>query len=437
MAASRFAGLPTELHTAIASWLLRPSDLKNLCQASKYFCAVTVPILYHKISINVDQWPKDVLERFLQYGHMGHMHVRSLDVDSDLLDSETEALKIAKDALQVLPRNCLRSFRCALNRELDNDLMVLLSTQQRRLSFLGIGPLADNALNVPDSARPWPPSMHTIVIDWKIGGALDITFYRQLIERSGSALKALTVRTCSFGGSSGLLHRRDSEGLAKALFNYDRSKEHVTPLQLADLNLQNQDLRICKSIWIKHVDFSKLSTLQVWNCDNPGSLLRRLQDYSRRRPLRLHGLVLSFEDKVDLFEVQDFVGSLSSLQYLNLCYVPSTAEHSFFDVKCLESHKHTLKDLYLGIGCNNRTAHFNNQDFHAMQRLSSASLRWLCTDFTQLRQLAIALPPVSLEDVFTGQWNEYCNAIVSSRLGNVTLDNQLRTRRKRYQHYRS
>ena len=276
MAASSFAQLPTELQTLIITSLLRPTDVSNVCLVSKDFCAVAVPLLYHSITINVDRWNLDVLKRFLQYGHLGHMYVRSLDIDSDELSTEDLALKTAKDALQVLPRDCLRSFRCPLENGIDNDLMILLSTQQRRLSFIALGPLLDNALNIPDSARPWPPKIETIVIPWKIRGAVDIKFYRRLIDRSRSALKAITIRTENYGSfwkTSKLVEFPDSAHLARGLLCKNRSAKNHQLLRLVDLNFQNQDFEKCGSIWLDHVDFWKLSTLQIWNCDNTDRLL--------------------------------------------------------------------------------------------------------------------------------------------------------------------
>ena len=105
---------------------------------------------------------------------------------------------------------------------------------------------------------------------------------------------------------------------------------------------------------------------------------------------------------------QDFIRSISGLQYLNLCYVPAFEDYSFFDVKCLENHKHTLKDLYFGIGA-------NNLGYHSLQRLSIDEFQWMCSSLTHLRQLAIPLPQVRLDDVFTAQWHGYDSAIVSLR----------------------
>lgn len=103
--------LPPELQSAIIKWILRPRHLASVCRVSKRLHAITMPILYRVMKINVNKWNLDHLERFLTYGHPGLQYVRALDIDYSGEFSETIALKAAKDALQVLPRNCLMLFR--------------------------------------------------------------------------------------------------------------------------------------------------------------------------------------------------------------------------------------------------------------------------------------------------------------------------------------
>lgn len=108
---SRFLNLPPELQTAIITCLLRPEHLAQVCLVSRQFRRIALPLLYRDFSINVSEWTNTQLERFLARGHSGHRHIRSLDIDSEDIEGEDLALKAAKDVLQVLPRNSLRSFR--------------------------------------------------------------------------------------------------------------------------------------------------------------------------------------------------------------------------------------------------------------------------------------------------------------------------------------
>lgn len=103
--------LPPEVQSAIVSWVLRPEDNVRLCLVSRQFYDVSMPMLYHSMYLNIERWKENHLKQFLTRGHRGHQYVRSLDVDSDSLNLEHVALGTAKTALNLLPRNCLSSFR--------------------------------------------------------------------------------------------------------------------------------------------------------------------------------------------------------------------------------------------------------------------------------------------------------------------------------------
>jgi hypothetical protein len=109
--AFRFTHLPNEIQTQIVAWLLRSADLAKVCLVSRQLYDVAMPMLYHSIYLNVDRWSAEHLRRVLTPQHPGLKHIRALDVDSIQLKSEKLALKVAKDALQVLPRDRLQCFR--------------------------------------------------------------------------------------------------------------------------------------------------------------------------------------------------------------------------------------------------------------------------------------------------------------------------------------
>lgn len=111
MATFKLLALPPELQTAVIDCIFRPKHLAQVCLVSKQLQRIALPLLYRDFSINVSEWSEIELERFLARGHSGHAHIRSIEVDSEDLEGEAQALKVAKDALQVLPRNSLRSFR--------------------------------------------------------------------------------------------------------------------------------------------------------------------------------------------------------------------------------------------------------------------------------------------------------------------------------------
>ena len=242
------------------------------------------------------------------------------------------------------------------------------------------------------------------MIRWKLNASVDIECYQQLIERSARTLEALTIRTENFSGSGNsipIFGASASTYLAKGL-----SKGHRPKLVLNDVNFQNQDLRTAGSIWLRSIDFTNLGTLQMWNCYNVDDLLTELLELNRVQRLRLHGLVLSSESISQAPKrAEEFVGAISGLHYLNLCDLPKKPEETSFSIRCLQGHKDSVKDLYIGVGSNCR----GSRPLHV---LSSKDLRWLSANCSSLRQLAIALPPLLLKEAFACRWGDYGIALV-------------------------
>ena len=444
-----FIDLPPEVQSSVVSWVLYPHHIANVCLVSRQLHDVSMPFLYHTMYLNVDRWKVDHLRKFVERGHNGHQHIRTLDVDSDNLKAEPDALKLAKDILQVLPRKCLTSFRymwtviskklrvsmltwrtrCPLETGVDNDLMILLASTQSRLDFLSLGPLKQTAMNIPTILRPWPPTTKTIVIPWKINLNTDVTFYQQLLQRSAKTLQALTVRSETFidsddGEENGFIYdpeaRNPSEALCRALFSRAVKHQLQPPLEICDLNLQNQDLSSTNSTWLRAIDFSKLRTLQLWNCDRADDLLVELMALNSISPLRLHGLVLSFEHpKQAPLKGLEFVRSIRGLKYLNLCYCPkdllseidldkrddASGDNTGFIEYVVLPHAETIKDLYFGIGANDIR---HPLCLHQLELCDFTTMSKKCQN---IRQLAIPMPRICADDFFARRWQADCYTV--------------------------
>ena len=218
-----------------------------------------------------------------------------------------------------------------------------------------------NAFNLIDALKPWPPHVDSIVVPWRLLYTEDYAFYHELIERSRNRLKALTVRVKEFEwlDEPEWLSNADNdndeacEELARGLFGHVKKDRYDRPpLELRDINFQNQNLSAFDNTWAQYIDLARLRTLQVWNCYRTNWMLGCLIDLAKSQTLRLEGLVISIEDQADSpLLTPDFLESISGLRYLNLCYVP-LAGSGRFDVQCLKSHADTIQDLYLGIGTN-------------------------------------------------------------------------------------
>jgi hypothetical protein len=250
----------------------------------------------------------------------------------------------------------------------------------------------------------------------------DISFYQQLIERSGNSLSALTIRSDMFTTSNSATEPNmkglsSSEFLARSLLKHILSApRHPRPplLEISDLNLQNQDLSNARGTWCKAIDFTKLRTLQLWNCSNADSLLFELTALAAQMPMRLHGLVLSFEDRTQApLLASVLIGRLSGLRYLNICYPSEDAYGSMYLAPYRQNlqkrHKDSIKDLYWGVGTN------DERDASLPLAVPSREdMEALCKDCVNLRQLAIAMPTLIIKLALNSRWGEFGVYLVSS-----------------------
>jgi hypothetical protein len=166
-------------------------------------------------------------------------------------------------------------------------------------------------------------------------------------------------------------------------------------------------------MWLRAVDFSRLRTLQLWNCNNADVLLSELMILNHTTPLQLHGLALSFEERHQApLQGLKFIASISGLKYLNLCYCPMDPPRDIFKANglllasVLEPHKASIKDLYFGIGA-------NNSHRKPLYVPDSHDLELMCSTCRDIRQLAIPMPTIRFDDAFANRWQEFGEYLVS------------------------
>ena len=245
---------------------------------------------------------------------------------------------------------------------------------------------------------------------WRLLSPRDYNFYCDLIQRSQKRLQALTVRVNDFAWH-GKVKTHASEELARGLFGDNEGKYSRPPLELRDINFQNQDLGAFDTTWAHYIHFSRLRTIQIWNCANTDKMLDYMIGMAKSQPLRLEGLVLSYEEWVQAPRLAEkFLKSISGLCYLNLCFnrLGDEVGQSSFDLKCLSSHFKTLQDVYIGIGTN------CSRGQGSLWRPSEGEIQLLASQCPRLRQLAVALPSISVDDVLAGRLGECFMYLVST-----------------------
>lgn len=169
-------------------------------------------------------------------------------------------------------------------------------------------------------------------------------------------------------------------------------------------------------MWLQLIDFSKLRTLQIFDCEGVDDLLKRLIESKTCPLMRLHGLTLSFDALGDVpcLEAQ-FLTCISGLHFLHLSNVMEDVERTPFDIRCLDTHKHTLRDLYISPNM------LFEDDTREIQAPLLSDVQWLSTYCPHLRQVAIAFPSLDIDDAFAGLWGEYAQFVVSPVCSAPTL----------------
>lgn len=262
--------------------------------------------------------------------------------------------------------------------------------------------------------------METIIVPWRLLSHRDHDFYSELIKRSGKRLKALTIRVKQFAWHEhGGLHAGGCTELAQRLFEHGKGEHDQTPLQLRDINFQNQNLGSFDATWRHYIDMTKLRTIQIWNCYRVDFMLQSLIDLTKSHTLRLEGLVLSFEDTRDSPTlVETFLRSFTGLCYLNLCFVPENcipgrkARPITFDIRCLAHHCRTMQDLYIGVGTNIPPGSLHT----SLWMPKMTDVQWLVSECRNLKQLAIAMPKLEVDHALSGEWGQYLTYIVCSHI---------------------
>lgn len=121
---TEFVSLPADIKSAIVSYIIRPSDLKNVCLVSHEMHEIAVRFLYESIAFDLGSAGDNRLSAFLQSRNKGLKHVRQIrlylasseDCRSMLSDDtcrsqEVQAQFATNMLLEFLPEDVLEEFR--------------------------------------------------------------------------------------------------------------------------------------------------------------------------------------------------------------------------------------------------------------------------------------------------------------------------------------
>ena len=306
--------------------------------------------------------------------------------------------------------------RCLPGVELDSELMALLASTQRHLDVLMLGPMTRTALNhpchIPDwptSPSNWPLKLAQLVVPCRVGSKEELEYYTMLINLSRDTLRNLAVHTYTLGQASDvrvdLNHNDDPQGEPlKTLLRPSTNRDSQPKLALANLLVVYQYLRPSTEFLNKSVNFSTLEKLVIVECAGVDYLISSIVEAFRPGLAKLYGLNIQCDWRAT--KIPGLLRAFGGLQYLIPSFLRYRGEDSLFDIKCLSTHTSTLQDLYFGLG-------ENASEVSPLYIPDEHDVGWLSANMQKLRQLALAMPAIRMDEALSDNEGDFGRSIVS------------------------
>lgn len=176
-----------------------------------------------------------------------------------------------------------------------------------------------------------------------------------------------------------------------------RRAEYNSEMLLSQSVLHHVELFHVGRTLIRQIDFTSLRELDLFDCDGAANLLQVLTCSFRRYGCCLKGFTLSIDNYPESFDsnlLVTFIDCLHDLEYLTIDFWSLTAP---FDLNCISAHASTLARLFISIGPNRGGSGPINPHYV----IPLEEIHMLCSRFTELSQLAIQLPKVTLVTTYS------------------------------------
>ncbi|MCJ1358475.1 MAG: hypothetical protein MMC33_008475 [Icmadophila ericetorum] len=338
---------PPEIIQAIVKQVESLKDLKSLCEVSRSFYHLTIPVLYETVTITATEGLhtsfKSMLSSKRAKGHLKmiknftlqapfhrvffdrclHFH----DGDSELYDEEEFSFcfyntgKEVMDFLTFVPENSLRSFSWDLGSCIPDHIFGhngALSVRQKHIEHLSL--IGDpSCIDYPgrETYMDLSEFKNLKSISWKL------LLYAQNNIQLSACLKAnaghLQSLTIDLGDwdeamSAWMLDQRNQEDLsdetdnffAKRILGLSPHQDNVIFPSLATVSFSSISFVNFEQAMFRAVNITGLHTLKLWNCERVESLLSVI--IAANEPLRLK----VFELVQDSDRTSDYMGDPSS-----------------------------------------------------------------------------------------------------------------------------
>ncbi|KAA8627080.1 hypothetical protein PtrSN002B_001744 [Pyrenophora tritici-repentis] len=395
-----FMDLSVDLKTLIIQHINRPTDLKNVCLTCKQLHEIAVRPLYYEVTLDVGSASDTRLAAFLNPNNIGLKHVRKLDLYlADVLDKcnqQQQANFAIRMILELLPENQLEKFSWHPWSPFSGDNLVLLYRKQKRMRWLESISLDRNVL---EDLQKLPNIDKCFENVRKIGLYPDsrevLDFCHFLLKNTaGRKLEKITLHA-SFDELDPSISMRELNDtvnepglITSTMFSHMQPFAKCTPIALKEVTLQKLHLRYASETYCKLIDFQSIKSIRIFGCSGADALFAELSK-STRLPDKLETLEVKHDDNAE----NDGLGAIDGF----LCLVSG--------IKTLTLDITYVKALPAAAGIVRHGKTLESLNVHASTGPDScdpelvydyASFAQICKECTQLEQISVAFPGVSV-----------------------------------------
>ncbi|KAF2422436.1 hypothetical protein EJ08DRAFT_640854 [Tothia fuscella] len=331
----RFLDLIPEIQALIVSFVIRPTDLKNLCLTCHHLHEVTVRQLYREVTLEVGSPTDTKLTAFINPRNKGVKHIRKMDLyladQIDKCNQIHQANFAIRMILEFLPENILEKFSWHPWSPFSSDNLILLYKKQQKMTWLEGISLDRNVLPELEHIPPFTQNVRKLGL---YPDSRDVLEFCGMLMRKTINPRKITLHASfedeNTGASTAISSRElndTSTGpglLTRTIFGHLMPFDKCKPLHLKDFTLQKINLRYAATTYAQFIDFRSISALRVFGCSGADSLFAELSK-SQKLPEKLETLEFKHEDNPEndgLIALDGFLCLVSGIKVLTLdvCY---------------------------------------------------------------------------------------------------------------------
>ncbi|KAK7532946.1 uncharacterized protein J3D65DRAFT_633840 [Phyllosticta citribraziliensis] len=390
-------GLSVEIWSMIVEYVLRPTDLRNLCLVCKQLHQIAVRSLYRDVILDVGSTADLNLGAFLNPRNVGLQHIRRLHIYLADIQDKRNQLQQAHFAvrmiLEFLPENILERFSWHPWQPFSAENLLLLYRRQQRMTFLEGISLDKNILDQLEGSKDLDHIAENVRALGLYPDSRDVLDFCNILIRKNSRVDKLVINA-SFNPTDSLYSAREfhdsSTGpglIATKLFGHMSPFEECKPWPLAELTLQKIHLRYSAETYCRVIDFSALRKLALSDCPGACTLFAELSK-SNRLPSHLDTLEFKHTDNAEsdaLHALDNFLCLVTGLKHIRID-ITNVAELPA--AEGIIRHGKTLKQLIV---------HANGPDPKEEEHVYSVpEFERICADCPYLEQISVGFPATSI-----------------------------------------